>query len=125
MQTQEALFPAAQAALDTKSERFLIGWKKGIQLAGPHLFGGLASSKLDAAKHWHDLHPRLDAIRKALPNRSRTDAGFAAAMASLFNAEEGQKLLNKAGCTLGDLFTILNQEQREALAIMLLNYQGW
>lgn len=105
--------------------QFRQAWKDGVQLAGPSLFG-CQCGQPEHAQHWRQLTPKLDVIRKSLPNKSQAEATFAAAMASFFNAEEGQKLLKKAGCeAFGGLANILPPRQRSIIACLFLNFHGW
>jgi hypothetical protein len=105
--------------------RFLEAWKDGVQLTGPSLFGCQVAKPADAT-HWHQLAPKLDAMRKALPNRSQADAAFAAAMASLYNATEGHRLATKAGAPeFGRLVAALDPTRRAVLAELLANFTGW
>lgn len=112
-------------ALDTDEQSFLGAWKDAVELAGHSLFGHQAASPTDAT-HWHQLTPKLDEMRKALPNRCQAEAVFIAGLASYYNAEEGQRLLTKAGCTsFGSLAQILDKRRRCILAVLMINYQGW
>ncbi len=112
-------------AITEAEERFLRAWKDGVELAGEALFGCQARTPREAC-HWHQLTPKLDVIRRALPNRSQADAVFIAAMASFYNAEEGQRLLRKAGCeAFGNLANFLDRHQRAILAVLMIEYQGW
>lgn len=119
--TQAALdFP-----MDEHDAQFLSAWQAGIEIAGSSLFGCQAPNP-NAATHWHQLTPKLDAMRKAIPNRCQGDAVFIAAMASFFNAEEGQKLLNKAGAhAFGNLLTLLDDRRRAVIADLFHNFRSW
>jgi len=103
---------------------FLQAWKEGVELVGPHLFSCRARTPQDAV-HWRELVPDLDKMRKALPNKSKGEACLMACMASLFNDEEGQKLLNKAGATFGSLPMAMGERSRHIVAKLLLTYRGW
>lgn len=110
---------------ETPETAFLRPWRRAVELAGPSLFGGQAARPATAT-HWRQLTPKLDLMRKAVPNRSQADAAFIGALASFYNAEEGQKLLNKAGCgAFGNLPTVLDAPRRALLADLLAGYQGW
>jgi hypothetical protein len=125
MQTTEDIQQTAsrEARLEPSYVHFLDAWKRAVVLAGHHLFS--LPNKVENATHYHQLPPYLDKIRRALPNKSRQDAAFLGVLASFFNAAEGQKLLNKAGCTFGDVATVLSPTQRRILADLLTHYQGW
>lgn len=110
--------------LDDRDEQFLDAWKAGVIHAGEKLFGCQARTPSNAT-HWHQLTPILPDMRKTLPNRSRADAAFIGAMASFFNAEEGQKLLTKAGCTFGDVVTVLTPKQRSIIAMLMIHFKAW
>ena len=112
-------------ALDADEQSFLAAWKDAVELAGHTRFGHQAGSPAEAT-HWHQLTPKLDEMRKVLPNRCQAEAVFVAALASYYNAEEGQRLLTKAGCTsYGSLAQILDKHRRTLLAVLMINYQGW
>lgn len=111
--------------LDDAGAAFLDAWKDGLQLAGVSFFGCQAGRPADAV-HWHQLTPKLDVMRRELPNRAQADAAFAAAMASFYNAEEGHKLMTRAGChSFGGLATLLDIRRRAILACLLVNFRGW
>lgn len=107
------------------ADRFLAAWKNGVEIAGTGLFGCQARSPQEAT-HWRQLAPKLDVMRKQLPNRSQADAVFAAAMASFFNPAEGHKLMTKVGAPeFGSLTTVLDRRRRSILAVLLINFGGW
>lgn len=119
-QTASQETPPAQEFLE-----FRQNWKDGVALAGTSLFG-CQCGQPEHAQHWRQLTPKLDVMRKALPNKCQADAAFVAAMASFFNAEEGQKLLKKVGCeSFGTLSNILTYRQREIIAGLFINFRGW
>lgn len=104
--------------LDDNDAIFLTAWKKAVQIIGPSYFSGNAI-KTESAIHWHNLTPKLDVMRKAIPNKSRQDAAFMAAVASFFNPEEGQKFFTKSGTTFGALMPSLTPQQQGVLLALL------
>ena len=105
--------------------RFLDVWRDGVQIAGPSLFGCQVAHPRDAT-HWRQLTPKLDVMRRELPNRGQVDSVFAAARASFFNPEEGHKLMTRAGCQgFGGLAVLLDARRRSLLACLLANFRGW
>ncbi len=114
-----------QLVLTDNDQVFLNAWRTGVKLAGESLFGCQAATP-DHATHWHQLTPKLDVMRRKLQDRSQSDAVFAAAMASLYNAQEGHKLMKKVGCeTFGSVFTALSPDQRAVLSELMASYQRW
>lgn len=111
--------------LDEAETRFLQAWKDGVDIAGTPLFSCQARNVKEAS-HWHQLTPKLDVIRRAIPNKSQADAVFAATMACFYNAAEGHKLLKKVECeSFGNIATLLDHRRRAILAVMLANFPGW
>jgi len=104
--------------LETDEILFLTAWKKAVQIVGPTFFSCNARTPADAS-HWHALTPKLDVMRKAIPNKSRQDAAFMAVVASLFNPEEGQKFFTKSGTTFGALMPSLTLQQQGVLLALL------
>jgi len=109
------------------SHRFLIAWKQGVVLAGPHLFGtgtGAAAHVQQAVSIW-DLCPKLDLIERAIGVMSSGEKAFLAGLVSFYNAEEGGKLFKRIGVKgLAD-FGGLDLSRRSVLSSLLLNYTGW
>jgi len=111
--------------LDDNDALFLAAWKKAVQIVGPSFFSCNARTPADA-NHWHALTPRLDVMRKAIPNKSRQDAAFMTVVASLFNPEEGQKFFTKSGTTFGALMPSLTlQQQGVLLALLAAQTNQW
>lgn len=112
-------------AMSEAEASFLDVWRDGVQIAGAGLFGCQVAHPREAA-HWRQLTPKLDVMRRELPNRGQVDAVFAAALASFFNPEEGQKLMARAGCHgFGGLAVLLDARRRSLLACLLANFRGW
>jgi len=122
--TAQTASQEANEASDTGDIHFLAAWIQAVNLIGPRSFGCMARTP-DTATHPHQLTPKLDVIRKSFPNKSKHDAVFVAAVASLYNASEGQKLLNKVGCSFGDMALVLKPQQRAILSDLFLHYRGW
>ena len=103
---------------------FAQAWKEGVLLAGPSLFGCQAA-KPEAARHWHQLAPKLELMRKAVTNKSQAEAFLIAVMASFYNGAEGQKLLDKAGLSFGEGALIAGDKARSVIARLFASYRGW
>ena len=104
---------------------FLRAWKRAVALVGStHTFGSAYAALHQVSNH-RELTPRVDVIRKSLPNRSNADAAFLAALVSFYNKHEGQKLINKNDLSLGDMALTLSTQQRNILADLIIHYRGW
>ena len=115
--SQETLFPCNQA--------FLQAWKYGVTIAGDHLFFHNCRDVESAARP-EQLAPNLDKMRKAIQNKGQNDGILIAFMASFYNAEQGQKLLEKCGCkAFGNCWNILDARRRGVIAALIVNFDGW
>jgi hypothetical protein len=104
---------------------FLAAWKRGVLLAGPQYFGTGLRADVDRAIRKWDLCPRMELIERAIGVMSPSEQRFLTALASFYNAEDGGKLLKRAGFDgFADLGT-LDFKRRTVLAALLLNYNGW
>ena len=104
---------------------FFDAWKRGVALAGPHLFGTGTPSGVDRAAGIWDLCPNMPLIDRAIGVMSSGEKVFLAALTSFHNAEDGGKLLKRIGVHgLAD-FGGLDLSRRSVLASLLLNYTGW
>ena len=104
---------------------FFNAWKRAVLLAGPQYFGTGQRADADLALKKWDLCPRLDLIRRAIGVMSPAEQRFLAALTSFYNAEDGGRLLKRAGfhgfADLGNL----DLKRRTILAVLLLSYNGW
>ena len=104
---------------------FFRAWKRGVELAGPGLFGKGTPENLERALSKWDLCPNMDAIIDAIGVMSSGEKVFLAAMVSFYNAEEGGALLRRVGAYgLADLGG-LDFERRKIIAELMVNYSGW
>ena len=104
---------------------FFDAWKRGVALAGTHLFGTGVSADLNRAASVWDLCPKLNLIERAIGVMSSGEKVFLAALVSFYNSEEGGKLFERIGVQgLAD-FGGLDLSRRSVLASLLLNYTGW
>ena len=111
-------FSAAPAA-------FLQAWKRGVALAGTHLFGNGLRADLDQAISKWDLCPKVPLINKAIGVMSSGEKIFLAALVSFYNAEDGGRLFKRIGVQgLADLGG-LDLQRRSVIAALILNYSGW
>jgi len=106
-------------------ENFLAAWKRGVALAGPHLFGtGPRADFENAVTKW-DLCPKVALIERAIGVMSSGEKTFLAALVSFYNAEDGGRLLKRIGFHgLADLGG-LDLSRRAVIAGLILNYTGW
>lgn len=104
---------------------FFRAWKRGVELAGPALFGKGTRENFERALSKWDLCPNMDAIIDAIGVMSSGEKVFLAAMVSFYNAEEGGALLRRVGvygfADLGGL----DLERRRIIADLMMNYTGW
>jgi hypothetical protein len=104
---------------------FFDAWKRGVALAGPHLFGTGVAADVDRAVSIWDLCPKLNLIERAIAVMSSGEKVFLAALVSFYNTEDGGKLFKRIGVQgLAD-FGGLDLSRRSVLASLLLNYTGW
>jgi hypothetical protein len=115
---ETAHFSAAPAA-------FFHAWKRGVALAGTHLFGnGTHADLAHAASVW-DLCPKVQLIDHAIGVMSSGQKVFIAALVSFYNAEDGGRLFECIGVRgLADLGG-LDLKRRAVIAALILNYSGW
>ena len=106
-------------------ECFLSAWKRGVTLAGPHLFGSSPQVDLTSAQTKWDLCPKVSLIAKAIGPMSPCERLFLASLVSFYNAEDGGRLLHRSGFHgLADLGR-LDLIRRSVIAGLILNYTGW
>jgi len=111
-------FAAAPAA-------FFHAWKRGVALAGTHLFGNGTHAELDHAASVWDLRPKVQLIEHAIGVMSSGQKVFIAALVSFYNAEDGGRLFERIGVRgLADLGG-LDLKRRAVIAALVLNYSGW
>ena len=104
---------------------FFDAWKRGVALAGTHLFGKGVTADPDRAVSIWDLCPNMRLIDRAIGVMSSGEKVFLAALVSFYNAEDGGKLFKRIGVRgLADLGG-LDLSRRSVLASLLLNYTGW
>jgi hypothetical protein len=103
------------------SDRFLAAWKRGVALAGPYLFdhGPRAEHKPTQAKR--DLRPNVPLIRRAIGPMSPAEQFFLAGLVSVYNAEDGGRLLKATGYHGFADFGRLDLSRRTVLAGLLLH----
>lgn len=104
---------------------FVVAWKKGIEKTGLEFFNIKASSLSAAEKKWQ-LEPNYEFIQNAIGGYSHGKQVLLGLMYSFFNAEDGQKLLEKAGTpNFVQARAILDQESLEIVAQLWTNHSGW
>jgi len=110
---------------DQRAERFLAAWKRGVAFAGESYFL-VETPSVAEASHRNQLRPNYALVEDAVGRVSSGQGAFLAAMYSFFNAEDGQRLLARAGYpNLCDLAAKLEGEHAEIVAELFLNYHGW
>ena len=109
----------------TAPTAFFHAWKRGVSLAGPHLFGnGTHADPEHAASVW-DLRPKVELIDHAIDVMSSGQKVFIAALVSFYNADDGGRLLERIGVHgLAD-FGGLDLQRRAVIAALIMNYSGW
>jgi hypothetical protein len=106
-------------------EAFFQAWKRGVTLAGPEWFGDGTDEGLRRATCKVELRPNLPRMINALSVLSHGEGLFLSAMVSFYNAAEGTALLRRCAYEgLSDL-NELDLTQRQVIADLLLNHQGW
>lgn len=104
---------------------FVLAWKKGIQKVGTECFNIKASS-LDAAKKKWQLEPNYEFIKTAIGGYSHGKQVLVGLMYSFFDAEYGQKLLEKAQTpNFVQARSILDKETLEIISQLWLYHTGW
>lgn len=104
---------------------FFHAWKRGVALAGAHLFGNGTHAELDHAASVWDLRPKVQLIEHAIGVMSSGQKVFIAALVSFYNAEDGGRLFERIGVRgLADLGG-LDLKRRAVIAALILNYSGW
>lgn len=124
--TQELLDQIAreQAHFANASSAFFQAWKRGVAIAGPHLFGDGTREGWERAGDKWELRPKTSFIKRAIGPMSPAEKKFLAALVSFYNSHEGGALLKRAGFEgFADLG--LDLERRKVIADLLLNYNGW
>ena len=110
---------------DQRAERFLVAWKRGVALAGESYFLVEIPSVVEAT-HRNQLRPNYALVEDAVGRISAGQGAFLAAMYSFFNADDGQRLLARAGYpNICDLAAKLEGAHAEVIAELFLNYHGW
>jgi hypothetical protein len=104
---------------------FFNAWRRGVQLAGPNLFGSGPATHVDQVTTLQDLCPKLALIERAIGAMSSGEQVFLAALVSIYNADEGTRLFERIGLRgLAD-FGGLDLPRRAVIASLILNYAGW
>jgi hypothetical protein len=110
---------------DQRAERFLAAWKRGVAFAGESYFQ-VEVPNVAEATHRNQLRPDYATVEDAIGRISTGQGAFLAAMYSFFNAEDGQRLLARAGYSnICDLAAKLEGAHAEVIAELFLNYHGW
>lgn len=104
---------------------FVLAWKKGIQKVGAECFDIKASS-LDSAKKKWQLEPNYEFIQNAIGGYSHGKQVLIGLMYSYFDAECGQKLLEKAQTpNFVRARSVLDKEAIEIISQLWLYHTGW
>jgi hypothetical protein len=104
---------------------FVLAWKKGIQKIGTECFNIKASS-LDSAKKKWQLEPNYEFIQNSIGGYSHGKQVLLGLMYSFFDAEYGQKLLEKAQTpNFIQARSILDKESLEIISQLWLYHTGW
>jgi hypothetical protein len=104
---------------------FFFAWKKGVELAGTRFFGDGSQEGFTNANCRWDLRPNIRVISCSFEVLSGQERMFLAALVSFFNTGEGNNLLKQSGMKgLSDL-GLLNVEQRDVLAGLIMHNHDW
>jgi len=104
---------------------YVLAWKKGIQKVGTECFNIKASSLDSAQKKWQ-LEPNYEFIKNSIGGYSHGKQALIGLMYSFFDAEYGQKLLEKAQTpNFVQARSILDKESLEIVSQLWLYHTGW
>ncbi|WP_211460839.1 hypothetical protein [Collimonas silvisoli] len=107
-------------------DAFFEAWKRGVMIAGAQWFGDGTREGLQRAADKWDLRPNMPMFQKSLGVLSGGERIFLAAMASFYNAHDGDALLRRYGFEgLSDLGNGLDLGRRQVIADLILHYHGW
>jgi hypothetical protein len=111
-----------RAHLSNAQAAFFRAWKQGAALAGAQYFGGGTQSDLDQAARAWDLQPNLQRISDSISVMSGNEKAFLAALVSIYNSQDGGRLLQRVGVHgLADLGG-LDLSRRTVIAALILHY---
>ncbi|MFW0887943.1 UNVERIFIED_CONTAM: hypothetical protein MKS84_14735 [Pseudomonas sp. JL1] len=104
---------------------FFFAWKQGVALAGYNYFGDGSKAGFNKANCRWDLRPILRMIDKNFEVLSTHERIFLAALVSFHDTGKGADLLKQSGVKgLADL-GLLEPEQRDVIASLIMHYHGW
>lgn len=104
---------------------FFFAWKRGVELAGSRYFGDGSQEGFQKANCRWDLRPNIRVIKSSFEVLTEQERVFLAALVSFFDTEEGSDLLKQSGIRgLSDL-GLLNIEQRDVIAGLIMHNHDW
>lgn len=104
---------------------FFFAWKQGVALAGYVYFGDGSKAGFNKACCRWDLRPIMRMIDKNFEVLSTQERVFLAALVSFHDTGKGGELLRQSGVKgLADL-GLLEAEQRDVVASLVMHYHGW
>lgn len=104
--------------------RFLNAWVCGVKKLGADYFD-LKCPLAEIDNKWQAC-PKTEFILKIAASKGHGQAALLGLMCSFYNSEDGQKILEKVNLpNFVDALAILDEESREIVNELWLNYQGW
>ncbi len=104
---------------------FLRYWTDAAQAAGWNLFN-CRGLKPEQISHWREVTPNIKEMHKAVMAKPTHQGALIAAMASLYNVEEGAKMAKKVGLpTMGHLISALKTKDRHTIGSLIIFQQEW
>lgn len=104
---------------------FFFAWKRGVELAGTRYFGDGTQDTFSTANCRWDLRPKMRVINNNFEVLTEQERVFLAALVSFFDTDRGSSLLEQAGVRgLSDL-GLLNVEQRDVIAGLIMHNHDW
>lgn len=104
---------------------FFFAWKRGVEIAGSRYFGDGSQEGFQKANCRWDLRPNIRVISKNFEVLTEQERVFLAALVSFFDTNEGSSLLKQSGIQgLSDL-GLLNIEQRDVIAGLIMHNHDW
>ncbi len=110
--------------------KFLVTWKKAVDLAGARLFTNhrdhaAPTTTSEAVDKWQ-LIPNYEVINDYLGVASTGEALFITVLYSFYNSQEGEKMVQEMGYNgLGDIANRLEHDQLDIVTDLMRYHTGW
>ena len=102
-------------------KKFLISWRQAVLLAGPNLFGTDTRGDMAVAVRLDEMRPNLSRIDGAIDEMPRDRKVFLAALVSLCQPHEGDRLFRRIGAD-GLSVATLDLQRRAIVASLIMHY---